>query len=78
MEVQPNQKISSDICINKILKYWLGVQQGQSYLRGEGAPLALVAHPSSDGIMTRIHYGVEVLLHRPATHSIFSYWVGQN
>ena len=60
MEVQPNQKISSDICIKKTLKYWLGVQ---SYLRGEGAPLALVAHPSSDGIMTKIHYGVEVLLH---------------
>ena len=30
------------------LKYWVGVQWGQSYLRGERASLALVGHPSSD------------------------------
>ena len=43
---------------------------------GEGASLALVGHPSSDGITIKIPYGVDVLLHQPASHPIFSYWVG--
>ena len=43
---------------------------------GEGASLALVGHPSSDGIIIKIPYGVDVLLRRPASHPIFSYWVG--
>ena len=43
---------------------------------GEGASLALVGHPSSDGITIKIPYGVDVLLHRPALHPIFFYWVG--
>ena len=42
---------------------------------GEGVSLALVGHPSSDGIMIKMPYGVDVL-HRPALHPIFSYWVG--
>ena len=42
---------------------------------GEGVSLALVGHPSSDGIMIRMPYGVDVL-HRPALHPIFSYWIG--
>ena len=42
---------------------------------GEGASLALVGHPSSDGITTKIPYGVDVSSHRPALHPIFSYWV---
>ena len=42
---------------------------------GEGASLALVGHPSSDGVTIKMPYGVDVL-HRPASHSIFSYWVG--
>ena len=41
-----------------------------------GASLALVGDPSSDGITIKIPYGLDVLLHRPASHSIFSYWVG--
>ena len=41
---------------------------------GEGASLALVGHPSSDGIKIKMPYGVDVL-HRPASHPIFSYWV---
>ena len=41
----------------------------------EGASLALVGHPSSDGITIKMPYGVDVL-HRPASHPIFSYWVG--
>ena len=44
-------------------------------LWGERASLALVDHPSSDGITIKRPYGVDVL-HRPASHSIFSYWVG--
>ena len=42
---------------------------------GEGVSLALVGHPSSDGAMIKMPYGVDVL-HRPALHPIFSYWVG--
>ena len=43
---------------------------------GEGASLALVDHPSSDGIMIKIPYGLGVLSHPPALHPVFSYWVG--
>ena len=42
---------------------------------GEGASLVLVGHPSSDGVMIKMPYGVDVL-HRPPSHPIFSYWVG--
>ena len=42
---------------------------------GEGASLALAGHPSSDGVTIKMPYGVDVL-HRPASHPIFSYWVG--
>ena len=66
--------------MSEILKYWVFVKRGQSYLMGEGASLALVGHPSSDGITIKIPYGVDVLLHRPASHTashpIFSYWIG--
>ena len=41
---------------------------------GEGASLALVGYPSSDSVMIKMPYGVDVL-HRPASHPIFSYWV---
>ena len=44
----------------------------------EGASSALVGHPSSDGITIKIPYGLDVLLHWPALHSIFSYLVGEN
>ena len=42
---------------------------------GEGDSLALVSHPSSDGVMIKVSFGVDVL-HRPASHPFFSYWVG--
>ena len=42
---------------------------------GEGASLALVGHPSSDGVTIKMPHGVDVL-HRPASHPIFSYWIG--
>ena len=38
---------------------------------GEGVSLALAGHHSSDGITVKIPYGVDVLLHQPALHSIF-------
>ena len=43
-------------------------------LRWEGASLALVGDPSSDGVAIKMPYGVD-LLHRSALHPIFSYWV---
>ena len=42
----------------------------------EGASLAMIGHPSSDGVIIKIPYGVNVSLHQPASHPIFSYWVG--
>ena len=42
---------------------------------GEGVSVALVGHPSSDDVTIKMPYGVDVL-HRPASHPIFSYWVG--
>ena len=37
--------------------------------------LVLVGHTSSDGVTIKMPYGVDVL-HRSASHPIFSYWVG--
>ena len=42
---------------------------------GEGTSLALVGHPASDGVTIKMIYGVDIL-HRPASHPIFSNWVG--
>ena len=42
---------------------------------GEGASLALVVHPSNDGVTIKMPFGLHVF-HRPASHPIFSYWVG--
>ena len=39
---------------------------------GEKVPLALVGHPSSDGVTIKMPYSIDVL-HRPASHPIFSY-----
>ena len=67
------------ICCGSIVRflqerYWVGVQRGQCFLMGEGASLALVGHPSSDGVeVKKIPYGVDVLIHQPVLHSIFSY-----
>ena len=59
----------------EIMKYCL-VSKGASVKSwGEGASLALVGHPSSNGVTIKMPYGVDVL-HQPALHPIFSYWVG--
>ena len=42
---------------------------------GEGASLALLGNPSSDGVTIKMPYRVDVL-HQPALHPIFFYWVG--
>ena len=39
---------------------------------GEGASLALVGHPSSETVTIKTPYMVDVLLHQPALHPIFS------
>ena len=43
---------------------------------GEGASLALVGQPSTNGITIKIPYGVDVLLHQTVSHPIISNWVG--
>ena len=48
--------------VPKTLKFWVGVQRGQSYLMGRSAFLTLFGHPSSDGITIKVPYGVDVLL----------------
>ena len=40
---------------------------------GEDSSLALVGHPSSDGVTIKLPYGVDAL-HQPASHPIYSYW----
>ena len=37
--------------------------------------LALVGYTSSDSVTIKMPYGVDVL-HQPASHPIFLYWVG--
>ena len=75
-----------------ICKDWIGLQRvsprhwntglvssGDSLTSwGEGASLALVGNPSSVGVTIKMPYGVGVLCHvlHPASHLIFSYWVG--
>ena len=41
----------------------------------QGASLALAGEPSSVGVTIKMPHGVDVL-HRPASHPIFSCWVG--
>ena len=56
-----------------IFIYWVGVQRGHLTLCGEGASLALVDHPSSDGVLIKMLYEVDVFNCR-TLHPIFSYW----
>ena len=44
-------------------------------LLGESASVAFVDHPFSDDISIKMPYGVDVLLHQPASHPIFSSWL---
>ena len=57
---------------HEILKYWVGVQCVSLTSGGECASVALVGHPSSDGVTIKMPYGVDLLLHQPALNPIFS------
>ena len=57
------------------LKYWVGVQQGQSYFMGKRCLFSLGWPLLSDGVAIKMAYGVDVL-YRPASHPNFSCWVG--
>ena len=79
-EVKPvenvNKNLQSFLEISPRLRNTGLVSSGDSLTSwGEGASLALVGNPSSDGITIKMPYGVDVL-HQPASHPIFSYWVG--
>ena len=57
-----------------IFIYWVGVQRGHLTLCGEDASLALVDHPSSDGVLIKMLYEVDVF-NFPTLHPIISYWI---
>ena len=64
--------------VARFLRHWnTGLVSSSASLTswGDGASLALADHPSSDRATIKIPYEVDVL-HRPALHSIFLYWVG--
>ena len=45
----------------KTLKYWVVSSAASLTSWREGASLALVGYPSSDGVMIKMPYGVDVL-----------------
>ena len=52
----------------KILKYWVGVQWGQSYLLGRRWLFSLIwPHPFSDGVTVKISYWVDVFFLKKKT-----------
>ena len=63
VKIEQNYRTLTDICTKlyanfnpKTMKYWVGVQWGQSYLKGRRCRLALVGNPSSDGVMIKMPY----------------------
>ena len=58
------------LSIPETLKYWVGFSLISWVV---GSSLALVDHPSSDGVTMKIPYGVNIPLHQPVLHPIFSY-----
>ena len=57
----------------KTLKHWLVSCEGSLTSWREGASLALVGHPSSNGVTIKLLYVADAL-HQPALYSIFSYY----
>ena len=53
---------------------WLVSSGARLTSSGEGASLALVNHPSSDGVTIKMPYEVD-FLNRPTLHPICSYWI---
>ena len=74
--------VSSQIYLNvifyifKTLKYWIGVQQVQSYLMGRKCLFSIGWLPFYWWYHNENNLGVDFLSHQPASHPIFSYWVG--
>ena len=70
----PGQKSSATIFLPQDMK-----NTGKVLPHGEKVPLwpCLVGYPSSNGVTIKMPYGGEGgdVLHRPASHPIFSYWV---
>ena len=56
----------------EISKYWVGVERDRLTLWGEGTCSAFIDYPSSVCATIKMSHGVDVLLHRPALHPIFS------
>ena len=76
LRLSENWKINFESCI--FPKHWNTglVSSGASVTsRGEGASLALVGDLSSVAVTIKMPYAVDVL-HQPASHPNFSYWVG--
>ena len=70
--------IPQDILSNFILRHWnTGLVSSRANLTswGEDTTLALVGHPYSNGVIIKMPYRVDVLLHRPVLHPIFSYFL---
>ena len=61
-----------DICYSSNVNH--GVQWGQSYLMGGWCLFSLGRPHFSDGVTIKMPYGVDVL-HQPASHPTFFYWV---
>ena len=57
--------------ILETLKYWVGVQLGNLTSWGEGASLALVGSPSSDGVTIKMPYGIDVFTSTSFTPHLF-------
>ena len=55
--------------------HWVCVQQVQSYLMGRECLFSLGWDPSSDCATIKMPCRVDIL-DQPASHPIFSYWVG--
>ena len=70
--------ILQDVCRSTPRHFKTGLVSSSISLTSweEGGSLALVGHPSSDGVTIQTPYSVDVLLHRPVSHPIFYYWVG--
>lgn len=42
---------------------------------GESGSLSLASHPCSDGVIIKMPYRVDFLIHQPALYPIFSVWL---
>ena len=52
---------SVETYVSETSKYWVGVQQGQSYLMGRRYLFSLGWPPTIDGVTIKMPYGIGVL-----------------